>query len=197
MLIGTGAIVLVLFCGCLALAGTVIGNSLTSLASSNNPGAKPTLPAGTQVAQTNPTFPVPQPTAYNTPPGGATPVGSSGTPAPTSTASPTPSVTDTPTPSPTGTGGGGNGPVTFHISPTDGVLTAGQTNQILLSGPAGTPVAVSIYFSGSTCLSKIVVLDGAGQGSLGCAIPAGEKGNTLTLDLNSGGKDRQYQIPVV
>jgi hypothetical protein len=204
MLIGTGAVVLVLLCGCLGLAGTVIGNSLTSLASSSNPGARPTLPSGTQVAQTNPTFPVPQPTAYNTPPAGATPVGSSGTPAPTSTASPTPSVTDTPTPSPTSTGGGGgggNGPVTFQISPDPSgtAFVAGQANQITLSGPPGALVSLSVYTPGNnSCVSVNKTLDGAGQAVFTCTIPANLKNTTVSMSIQTfnPGSYKNYTVPV-
>jgi hypothetical protein len=77
------------------------------------------------------------------------------------------------------------------------VLTSGQTNQILLSGPPGTAIAVSIYFPASPCVSKFVLLDTQGKGSLSCAIPASEKGNTRTLDLNYNGKDKQYQLSIV
>lgn len=205
MLIVSGVVVLVLFCGCLALVGTVIGNSLTSLASPNNPGARPTLPSGTQVAQTNPTFPVPQPTMYGTPPSGATPVGSSGTPAPTPTASPTPSVTEVPTPTPTqpgGGGGGGNGnQITFQISPdpTGAAFTAGQPNQITLSGPPGTLVSLSIYVPGSnSCVSMNKTLDGAGQAVFTCNIPATLKNTTLPMSIQTfnPGSYKNYTVPV-
>jgi hypothetical protein len=205
MLIGTGAVVLALFCGCLGLVGTMIGNSLTSLASSSNPGARPTLPpSGTQVAQTNPTFPVPQPTMYNTPPSGATPVGSSGTPAPTATASPTPSVTDTPTPTPTdpgGGGGGGNSPVTFQISPDPSgmAFVAGQTNQITLSGPPGMVVSLSIYTPGSSaCVSMNKTLDGTGQAVFTCNIAANLQNTTVPMSIQTfnPGSYNNYTVPV-
>ncbi len=205
MLIGSGVVVLALFCGCLALVGTVIGNSLTSLASPSNPGARPTLPpAGTQVAQTNPTFPVPQPTAYGTPPSGATPVGSSGTPAPTPTASPTPSVTETPTPSATepGGGGGGNGnQITFQISPdpSGAAFVAGQTNQITLSGPPGTLVSLSIYTPGSSaCVSMNKTLDGTGQAVFTCTIPANLKNTTVSMSIQTfnPGSYKNYTVPI-
>jgi hypothetical protein len=201
MLIGTGAVVLALFCGCLGLVGTMIGNSLTSLASSSNPGARPTLPAGTQVVQTNPTFPVPQPTAYSTPPSGATPVGASGTPAPTPTASPTPSVTDTPTPSPTDTGGGGNSPVTFQISPdpSGAAFVAGQTNQITLNGPPGLLVSLSLYTPGNnSCVSVNQTLDSTGQAVFNCDIPANLKDTSVSMSIQTfnPGSYKNYSIPV-
>jgi hypothetical protein len=204
MLIGTGVVVVALLCGCLFLVGSFIGNSLTSLASSSNPGARPTLPVGTQVAQTNPTFPLPQPTAYNAPTGGATPVGSSGTPAPTPTASPSPSVTDTPppsTPSPTDTpggGGNGNGKITYQFAPNPAGLTAGQSNQIMLSGPPGTPVSLSIYLPGSnSCVSMNTVLDGGGQATLNCTVPANLKGITVPMSIQTPTKYSNYPVPIL
>src|SRR5690242_3115942 len=90
LVVGALALVLVLLCGCLNLVGTVVGNWLFS-AAVVNPDARPTIPPGSKVANSNPTFPVPKPTVYGYPnPYGATPVGASGTPAPTPTVSPTP-----------------------------------------------------------------------------------------------------------
>lgn len=193
IMVSTGVVTILLLCGLCNTLGSLTSGILAS-ALTSNPGPKPTTgTSSSQINNFNPTFPLPSPTVYGFPNQGATPVGSSGTPAP----SPTKDPNATPTDQPTQPGGGGGGPVTFHISPTDGVLTAGQTNHISLDGPPGTPIALSIYFTNSPCVSKIVILDTTGKGSVDCAIPANLQGSTLMLDLNYNGRDRQYRLQVV
>ena len=198
--VGTCTVVILLLCGCLNLMGTLFSGVLDGL-TATGPVARPTLPSGTQqVANINPTFPLPAPTVYPNPNSnnGGTPVPSSNTPPPTPTESPTPVVTDTPTAGP-----GGGGRLTYTISPTDGVFTAGQTNQIILSGPPGTIVAVSIFFTGSTCVqgqdpNDPVVLDASGNGTFSCMIPANLRGSTAGLQLiPSSGHQINRTIPVV
>jgi hypothetical protein len=186
--VATGVVVILLLCGCLNLMGVLFSGVVSGL-TATGPVTRPTLPVETQQAvNINPTFPLPQPTVYPNPnTGGGTPVPSSGTPPPTPTASPTPVVTPTPTDVPGGGGGGGNR-LTYTISPVDGVFTAGQTNQIILSGRPGTIVAVSIFFTGSTCIqgqapNDPVVLDASGNGTFSCMIPANLKGSSAGLQL--------------
>jgi hypothetical protein len=171
MLVGTVTLVVALACGCLNLVGTVVGNWLFS-AAVVNPNARPTIPAGGKVANSNPTFPLPQPTVYNTPNArGATPVGSSGTPAPTPTASPTPNATVP-----------GGSVVSFQLGPDPNAFSAGQMNTLTLTGPPGVVVGVSFFFfSYAQCLQGTapndpVTLDANGQAVFSCRIPRLLKG---------------------
>jgi hypothetical protein len=193
LLVGTATLVLVLVCSCLNLVGTAVGNWLFSAASAN-PNAHATPPPGTKVANNNPTFPVPQPTAYNYPnQGGATPVGSSGTPAPTPTASPTP---NDPTP--------GGSVVHFQLGPDPRAFQAGQVNTLTLTGPPGTVVGVSFYFFGyNNCLQGTapndpVTLDANGQGVFSCAIPQSLRGSVGGIQVvpNVGPASNRFGIPV-
>src|ERR1051326_9089277 len=121
IMVSTAVTAVLLLCGCLNLLGVLGSGVVDSLISSGAP-VRPTLQTGTQVANVNPTFPLPTPTVFNYPNPPAQNVPSSNTPQPTPTPPPTPSETATPP-----DGGGGN-KVTYHISPADGVLTAGQNN---------------------------------------------------------------------
>jgi hypothetical protein len=191
MLVGTVVLVVALACSCLNLVGTVVGNWLFS-ASVVNPNSRPTIPAGTGIANTNPTFPVPQPTVYNYPnQHGATPVGSSRTPAPTPTASPTP--------------GDNNGSVVkFRLSPEANAFRAGQVNTLSLQGPPGVVVGVSFFFFGyNQCLQGTapndpVTLDATGQATFSCALPQSLKGAVGGIQVvpNVGPPTNLFGIPV-
>jgi hypothetical protein len=186
IMVSTAVLAILLLCGCLNLLGVLGGGLVNSLFASA--AVTPTIQTGTQVANINPTFPLPTPTVNPPPPcgnavcGSGTPVPASGTPPPTAT--PTPSSTP------------GAGAVTFHISPTDGALTAGQTNVFTLSGPPNTLILFSLQFQGSPCGNQPLVLDGGGQGMVSCAIPTTLKGNH-TLNLFYNGQDHQYQLQVM
>ncbi len=193
MLVGTAVLVVVLLCSCLNLVGTVVGDWLFS-AAIVNPNSRPTIPAGTGVANTNPTFPVPQPTVYSYPnPHGATPVGSSGTPAPTPTASPTPLE-----PPP------GGSVVSFRLGPEPNAFRSGQVNTLTLQGPPGVVVGVSFFFFGyNQCLQGTapndpVTLDATGQATFSCAVPAALKGSAGGIQVvpNVGPPTNLFGIPV-
>jgi hypothetical protein len=193
MLVGTVALTVVLVCSCLNLVGTVVGNWLFS-ASLVNPNARPTIPAGTGVANTNPTFPVPEPTVYNYPnQHGATPVGSSRTPAPTPTASPTPAF------------GPPNGSVvSFRLGPDPQAFRAGRTNTLALQGPPGVVVGVSFFFFGyNQCMqgnapNDPLTLDANGQATFACDLPDNLKGSIggIQLTPNVGPPTNLFGIPV-
>ncbi len=188
IMVSTAVLAILLLCGCLNLLG-VLGSGLVNSLIASGPPAHPTFQTGTQVANINPTFPLPSPTVYPAPPkGSGTPVAASGTPPPTPTPTPTPSATTTPV----------DGAVTYHISPTDGVLTSGQNNTFTLSGTPGTLVVLSLQgVQGGGCNNKPVVLDGGGQGSVSCSIPGNLKNSMHTLSLFYDGQDHQYQLQVV
>ncbi|HEY7123078.1 MAG TPA: hypothetical protein VH540_03915 [Ktedonobacterales bacterium] len=194
MLVGTVTLSVVLLCGCLNLVGTAVGNWLFASVSAN-PNARPTFPAGTGVANTNPTFPVPQPTVYNFPnQHGGTPVGSSGTPAPTPTASPTPLF------QPPGDGS----VVSFRLGPDPQAFRAGRTNTLTLQGPPGVVVGVSFFFFGyNKCLqgsapNDPVTLDANGQATFSCDLPDTLRGAVGGIQLmpNVGPPTNIFNIPV-
>lgn len=196
--VGTCAVVILLLCGCLNLMGTLFSGALDGL-TATGPVARPTLPSGTQqVANINPTFPLPPPTVYPNPNtnNGGTPVPSSNTPPPTPTESPTPVIT----PTPTGGPGGGGGTITFTLSPDPNPqhFQSATTNQIMLSGPPGTSISVSVYLPGNnSCVSMNTTLDGSGQATLTCHIPGSLKGNSVTMAfIGPTIPYQQYPIPV-
>ncbi|HLV97631.1 MAG TPA: hypothetical protein VKT82_03040 [Ktedonobacterales bacterium] len=198
IMISTAVVAILLLCGCLNLLGVVGGGVVNSLFASG-PQVRPTIQAGTQVANVNPTFPLPKPTVYNYPNPPAQNVPSSNTPPPTPTPSPTPSVT------PTQPGGGpGGGRIRYQLSPDPSgrAFVAGQQNTITLMGQPGTIVSVSVFFGGSSCLpgqaqGDPVTLDNTGQGSITCTIPANLQGSMVPLILQPvGGNQQQYNVPV-
>jgi hypothetical protein len=188
-------VTILLLCGLCNTLGSLTSGILAS-ALTSNPGPKPTTgTSSSQINNFNPTFPLPSPTTYPVPNRGATPVGSSGTPAP----SPTKDPNATPTDQPTQPGGGGGGErVTYTLSPGGQNFVAGQTNQIILNGPQGKLLSVSVY-ANPACLSMPVVLDGNGQATLKCDIPANLKGSTTNMQIIvAGGKTEQFSgIPIV
>jgi hypothetical protein len=194
IMISTAVVAVLLLCGCLNLLGVLGGGLVDSLLASGPP-ARPTLVTGTQVVNVNPTFPLPTPTVYPYPPStGGTPVPSSNTPAPTPTPSPTPVVTDTPPP---------DGTLQFIIQPDPNGFKAGRTNQIILIGPPGTVVGVSITLvSFTSCVlgnapNDPVTLDQFGHGSFSCDIPINLKGSTATLQIQPNtGQPFQQDYPV-
>jgi hypothetical protein len=194
MMVGTGVIAILLLCGACNLVGTAFSGAVSALFTSN-PGPKPTLaPNTSQSNNFNPTFPIPTAQTYQYPNPPAATVPSSGTPAPTPSASPTP--IDSPTPP----GGGGKIHFQFLPDPTGKDLVAGQTNQIILTGPPGTAVSVSIYWAGNDpCVSMNTVLDGTGNSNnLTCAIPANLKGTIVSFQIiGSNGYNKSFPVQVV
>jgi hypothetical protein len=196
IMVSTAVLAVLLLCGCLNLLGAIGGGVVDSLLTSGTP-VRPTIPSGTQVANINPTFPLPQPTVYSYPPGtGGTPLPASSTPPPTPTPSPTSAVTATPP-------DGGGGRIRYQLSPDPSgrAFVAGAQNTITLSGPPGTQVSVSVFFTNSPCLPSMVpgdpvTLDGTGQGSFNCTIPAQLKGSQVTMAISTPFDQRQYVIPV-
>ncbi|HEU5370193.1 MAG TPA: hypothetical protein VFU69_17105, partial [Ktedonobacterales bacterium] len=156
---------------------------------------RPTIPVGTQVANVNPTFPLPTPTVHGYPNPPVQNVPASNTPPPTPTPSPTPTFQP---------GGGGNGKIHYQLGPdpTGQAFVAGVDNTITLSGQPGTVVSVSVFFANSSCLPTVapndpVTLDNNGQGSITCAIPANLQGSTVPLTIQPvGGPPQQDNIPV-
>lgn len=193
IMVSTGVVTILLLCGLCNMIGSLTSGILAS-ALTSNPGPKPTTgTSSSQINNFNPTFPLPSPTTYPVPNQGATPVGSSGTPAP----SPTKDPRATPTDQPTQPGGGGRVHYQLSPDPTGKAFVAGQTNQINLQGPPGTAVSVSVYFTGSPCVSQNVVLDTAGNGSVSCAIPANLKGSRVSMSLIYAGNFPTYNIDVI
>ncbi|GEM_PF-1898374 len=187
--VATGVVVILLLCGCLNLMGVLFSGVVNGLVATG-PVTRPTLPVETQQAvNINPTFPLPQPTVYPNPnTGGGTPVPSSGTPPPTPTASPTPVMPPTPTGGPGGPGGGGNNQITFTLSPDPNPqhFQSGVNNQIMLSGPPGRTISVSVYIPGdNSCVSMNTTLDGSGQMTLTCNIPARIKGFSVQMSIQA------------
>jgi hypothetical protein len=197
IMISTAVIAIVLLCGCLNLLGAAGSGVVDSLFASGTP-VRPTFQTGTQVANVNPTFPLPKPTVYNYPNPPAQNVPPSNTPPPTPTPTPTPSVT----PTQPGGPGGGNLQVQLGPDPSGRAFVAGTQNTITLSGQPGETVSVSVFFGGSSCLpfqaaNDPVTLDGTGQGSITCTIPANLKGSFVPLVLQpAGGNQQQANIPV-
>ncbi len=191
---GTGVLVILLLCGCCNLVGSAFSGVLNSALASSQ--ARPTIPVVTpqQANNLNPTFPLPAPTFYAPPGQGATPVPASGTPVPSPTIDPNATPTRTP-----GEGNGGHS-ITYTLSPDPAgqAFTAGQTNQILLSGPPGKAVNVSVYAVPS-CLNLFTTLDANGQGSVSCDIPISLKGSKTNMSIiPAGGKYEQFNdIPII
>lgn len=192
IMVSTAVLAILLLCGCLNVLGALGGGVVDSLFASG-PQVRPTIPSGTQVANVNPTFPLPTPTVYGYPNPPAQNVPPSNTPPP----SPTPSPTPTQGPNP---GGGGN--IQFQLSPAPNgrVFVAGVQNTITLMGQPGTVVSVSVFFAGSSCVPSVapndpVTLDGTGQGSVTCMIPGNLKNSVVPLILQpEGGSQQQYAI---
>jgi hypothetical protein len=193
IMVSTVVVAILLLCGCLNVLGAIGGGLVDSLLASGPP-VRPTLQTGTQVANINPTFPLPTPTVYGFPNQPGQQVPASNTPPPTPTPSPTP--TEGPTPP----GGGLN----YHIRPDPNAFTSGQTNRIDLDGQPGTIVGVSIFFQGyNGCVQGVapgdpVVLDGSGHGVFSCDVPANLKGTTAGLQIQpiNGPPIVQQGIPV-
>lgn len=191
IMVGTAVLAILLLCGCLNVLGAIGGGVVDSLFASGPP-VRPTIQSGTQVANVNPTFPLPTPTVYGYPNPPAQNVPPSNTPPPT----PTPSPTPTQGPNP------GDGNIQFQLSPAPNgrAFVAGVQNTITLMGPPGTVVSVSVFFGGSSCLPSVapndpVTLDGTGQGSITCMIPANLKGSAVPLILQpDNGPQQQYMI---
>ncbi len=189
IMVSTAVLAVLLLCGCLNLLGAIGGGLVDSLVSSGPP-ERPTIPAGTQVANINPTFPLPKPTVnpYPNPP--AQNVPSSNTPQP----SPTPSPTPTQGPHPPG------GRIHFQLSPDPNgqAFVAGVDNTIMLSnGQPGTPVSVSVFFDQSPCVGMQGTLDDAGQASFTCAIPANLAGSQVQMEIDTLFNKRQETVPVI
>ncbi|HEY7357579.1 MAG TPA: hypothetical protein VH590_13970, partial [Ktedonobacterales bacterium] len=195
IMISTAVLAVLLLCGCLNLLGAAGAGVVDSLFASGPP-VRPTIPAGTQVANVNPTFPLPTPTVHKYPNPPAQNVPASNTPPPTPTPSPTPTFQPG--------GGGGDGRIHFQLGPDPSgrAFVAGVDNTIALSGQPGTVVQVSVFFANSACLPMVapndpVTLDGNGQGSITCTIPANLKGSTVPLTIQPlGGQQQQDNIPV-
>ncbi len=196
IMVSVSVVTILLVCGCANLLGSTLGGFVDSLASSGPP-VRPTITVNPQqAANVNPTFPLPAPTTYPAPGSGSTPAPSSNTPPPTPTPSPTPSVTDTPTP-------GGN-TITYSISPDPSgrAFKAGVQNTITLQGPPGTVVSVNIFFTNSNCIqgqapNDPVTLDGGGNGTFSCTIPASLKGSQVSLVfIPQGGNQEQFTVDV-
>ena len=195
IMVSTGVVTILLLCGLCNMIGSLSSGILAS-ALISNPGPKPTTGANSsQINNFNPTFPLPSPTTYPVPNQGATPVGSSGTPAPTATKDPKATPTDQPTQP---GGGGGGGPVTFTLGPGGTNFVAGQTNQIILQGPQDKSLSVSVY-ANPACLNMTIKLDGKGQATLSCDIPANLKNSATNMQIVlAGGKTEQFNnIPIV
>ncbi len=198
MMVSTGLIAILLLCGACNLVGTAFSGAVGALFTSN-PGPKPTFaPNTSQINNFNPTFPIPTAQTYPFPGSGATPAPASGTPAPSPTAPPSPTA------SPTDPGGGGGGGGKIHYQflpdPTGRDLVAGQTNQIILTGPPGTAVSVSIYLPGNnSCVSMNTTLDGTGNATLTCAIPANLKGSNVNFSIiaPSIGVIKSYTVQII
>lgn len=194
IMVSTGVVTILLLCGLCNMIGSLTSGILAS-ALTSNPGPKPTTgTSSSQINNFNPTFPLPSPTVYGFPNQGATPVGSSGTPAP----SPTKDPNATPTDQPTQPGGGGGERVTYTLSPGGQNFVAGTTNQIILQGQPGRLVSVSVY-ANPACLNMNKVLDNQGQATFNCDIPANLKGSTTNMQIIvAGGKTEQFNgIPIV
>lgn len=192
IMVSTAVLAILLLCGCLNMLGAAGGGLVDSLIASGPP-VRPTIQAGTQVANINPTFPLPAPTVYKYPNPPAQNVPSSNTPPPT------------PTPSPTSTFPTfGGGPLQYQIAPDPSgrAFTAGVQNTITLTGQPGEQVSVSVFFTNSTCVPGVapndpVTLDDTGQGSVTCTIPANLRGQSVPLVLQpAGGFQEQHDIPV-
>lgn len=180
IMVSTAVLTILLLCGCLNLLGVMGGGLVNSLIASGPP-VRPTLDIGTQVANINPTFPLPTPTVFGYPTPPAQNVPSSGTPPPTPTPSPTPVVTDTPPPD--------NGPLQYEIQPDRRAFRAGQTNQIVFVGQPGMVINVSIILvSYTACIQgnapgDPVTLDEFGHGAFSCDIPINLRGSTAGLQI--------------
>ncbi len=180
IMVSTAVVAVLLLCGCLNLLGAAGAGVVNSLFASGPP-VRPTIPVGTQVANVNPTFPLPTPTVHGYP----------NPPVQNIPASNTPPPTPTPSPTPTFQPGGGNGKIHYQLGPdpTGRAFVAGVDNTITLSGPPGTVVAVSIFFQGyngcimGTAPGDPVTLDQNGQGVFSCNVPANLKGTTAGLQL--------------
>jgi hypothetical protein len=190
IMVSTAVLAVLLLCGCLNMLGAAGGGLVDSLITSGPP-VRPTIQVGTQVANINPTFPLPVPTVYKNPGNGP------GTPVP---ASNTPPPTPTPAPIPTFPFGGGRIQYQIGPDPSGRAFTAGVQNTITLMGQPGEQVSVSAPFNGSTCLPDVgpgdpVTLDGTGQGNLTCTIPANLQGQIVQMTIQAaGGFPQQYNV---
>ncbi len=190
IMVGTAVLAVLLLCGCLNLLGAIGGGLVDSLIT-DNPSERPTAPVGgTQVANINPTFPLPKPTTYPYPNPPAQNVPSSGTPPPTPT--PTPTPTERPTPL------GGDPNITYTLAPDPAAFTAGTTNQIILTGPPHAFVSLSIY-AVPTCVNMNQRLDENGQATFQCDFPADLKGSKTNMSIqvfNPPGYQQFSDIPI-
>jgi hypothetical protein len=184
IMVSTAVLAILLLCGCLNMLGAIGGGVVDSLFAAGTP-VRPTIQSGTQVANVNPTFPLPTPTVYKYPQPPAQNVPPSNTPPPT----PTPSPTPTQGPNP-----GGDGRIHYQLAPDPNgkAFIAGVQNTITLMGQPGTVVSVSVFFAGSSCIPSVapndpVTLDGNGQGSVTCTIPANLKGSAVPMTLQPAG----------
>jgi len=196
MMVGTGVVAILLLCGTCNLIGAVFSGTVSALFTSNA-GPKPTLAPNTgQIDNFNPTFPIPTSQTYPFPNPPAQNVPSSGTPPPSPTASPTP--IDSPTPP----GGGGGNKIHYQFlpDPSGRDLVSGQTNQIILTGPPGTVVSVSVYLQGDTaCLNMNATLDATGNATLTCDIAAKFKNTTVQFSLQAPllGYYKNYTVQII
>lgn len=194
IMVSTAVLAILLLCGCLNVLGALGGGVVDSLFAAGTP-VRPTIQSGTQVANVNPTFPLPTPTVYGYPNPPAQNVPPSNTPPPT----PTPSPTPTQGPNP-----GGDGRIHYQLGPDPNgrAFVSGVQNTITLMGQPGTVVSVSVFFGGSSCVPFVapndpVTLDDTGQGSVTCTIPASLKGSAVPLVLQPEGGSQQQDMVFV